>query len=167
MLKLVSTLAVASLLAATASAAPRSLDWPDLLPEAERGNYDPAPPPPTHDYLLGEFSSLASVQVMNFNVNEKLAGQDVRIPGFIVPLELDDEGLVTEFFLVPYFGACIHVPPPPANQMVYVRMAQGISLDSMYSAYWISGQMAIQSRRTGLGAAAYTLAGTAAEEYRF
>ena len=51
--------------------------------------------------------------------------------------------------------------------MVYVRMAQGISLDSMYSAYWISGQMAIQSRRTGLGAAAYTLAGTAAEEYRF
>ncbi len=167
MLKLLSTLAVVSLLAATASAAPRALDWPDLLPEAERGNYDPAPPPAAHDYLLGESSSLAASQVMNFKVNEELAGREVRIPGFIVPLELDDDGLVTEFFLVPYFGACIHVPPPPANQMVFVRMAKGISLDSMYSAYWISGRMAIQSRRTSLGAAAYTLAGTAAEEYKF
>lgn len=98
---------------------------------------------------------------------EWAAGQQVRIPGFIVPLELDDKGLVTEFFLVPNFGACIHVPPPPANQMVFVRMAQGISLDSMYAAYWISGTMTIQPRRTSLGAAAYTLAGTDAEEYKF
>lgn len=165
--KLFSTLALALLLAATALAAPRTLDWLDLLPEGDRGNYDPAPPSPAHDYLMGELSPLAASQVMDFKVNGQLAGQDVRIPGFIVPLELDEKGLVTEFFLVPYFGACIHVPPPPANQMVYVRMAKGIQLDSMYSAYWISGRMAVQARRTALGAAAYTLAGTAVEEYRF
>lgn len=154
-------------LAASAAAAPRTLDWVDLLPESQRGAYDPAPPAPSHDYLLGESSALAAAQVLDFEVNEALAGQVVRIPGFIVPLELDEQGLVTEFFLVPWFGACIHVPPPPANQMVYVRMAKGIRLDSMYSAYWITGKMTTDSRRTSLGAAAYTLAGTSAEEYKF
>jgi hypothetical protein len=68
---------------------------------------------------------------------------------------------------VPYFGACIHVPPPPPNQMVYVTMEKGISLDSMYAAYWITGRMSTKSRSTSLGAAAYTLAGTQAEEYKF
>lgn len=166
--KVLSAVAALSLLTAVAYAAPRTLDWADLVPATERDTYDPAPPPAAHDYLMGgESSALAAMQVLNFRVNEKLEGEDVRIPGFIVPLELDDKGLVTEFFLVPYFGACIHVPPPAANQMVFVRMAHGISLDSMYSAYWISGTMTTQSRRTGLGAAAYTLAGTAVEEYKF
>jgi len=165
-LAIVSAAAVV-LLATTALAAPRDLDWVELVPEADRDSYDPAPPPPAHDYLSGDSSALASMQVMNFEVNASLDGQQVRIPGFIVPLELDDQGLVTEFFLVPYFGACIHVPPPPPNQMVYVIMDKGISLDSMYSAYWISGQMATRSRTTSLGAAAYTLAGTLAEEYKF
>ena len=154
-------------IASTAVAAPRTLDWIDLVPESERAHYDPAPPPPAHDYLTGEASGLAAMQVMNFDVNDQLADQEVRIPGFIVPLELDDEGRVTEFFLVPYFGACIHVPPPPPNQMVYVVMDRGISLDSMYAAYWITGKMATKSRTTALGAAAYVLAGTKAEEYKF
>ena len=60
-----------------------------------------------------------------------------------------------------------YVPPPPANQMVYVVMKEGINLDSMYSAYWISGRMKTESRSTALGAAAYTLSGTLAEEYKF
>ena len=160
-------LASAWFAAAAAAAEPRTLDWIDLVPEGERATYDPAPPPPAHDYLTGEASGLAAMQVMNFSVNERLSGQEVRIPGFIVPLELDDTGKVTEFFLVPYFGACIHVPPPPPNQMVYVVMDRGISLDSMYTAYWITGKMATQSRTTALGAAAYVLAGTKAEEYKF
>lgn len=58
-------------------------------------------------------------------------------------------------------------PPPPPNQMVYVIMKQGIKLDSMYSAYWISGTLSARSRSTRLGAAVYTLTATAAEEYRF
>ena len=161
--------ALAALLLAPAFAAaePRTLDWVELIPESERGGYDPAPPPPSHDYLAGESGALAAQQVMNFSVNERLSGQEVRIPGFIVPLELDAKGRVIEFFLVPYFGACIHVPPPPPNQMVYVVMAEGISLDSMYAAYWITGRMSAKSRQTSLGAAAYTLAGTRTEEYKF
>jgi len=152
---------------ATASAEPHTLDWIDLVPESERASYDPAPPPAAHEYLSGDSAALAAMQVMRWDVNPALDGQEVRLPGFIVPLELDAEGRVTEFFLVPYFGACIHVPPPPPNQMVYVVMDRGISLDSMYAAYWISGRMATQKRDTSLGAAAYTLAGTRAEEYKF
>ena len=155
------------LLSFVAGGSPRTLDWVDLVPESDRDSYDPAPPPPVHDYLSGDPAALAAMQATASGVNEKLDGQEVRIPGFIVPLELDQDGRVTEFFLVPYFGACIHVPPPPPNQMVYVVMDRGISLDSMYSAYWIAGRMKTEPRTTALGAAAYTLAGTLAEEYKF
>jgi hypothetical protein len=162
-----SLLLVVLLLPLAAGAEVRTIDWVELVPESERATYDPAPPPPVHDYLSGDSAALASMQVMKGDVNEALDGQQVRLPGFVVPLELDEEGRVTEFFLVPYFGACIHVPPPPPNQMVYVIMDRGIDLGSMYSAYWISGTMATRRRDTSMGAAAYTLAGTLAEEYKF
>jgi hypothetical protein len=142
------------------------LEWQDLLPEDERKDYNAGPPAATHDYLSGE-SGLASQQVMNFNVNTKLDQKQVKLPGFIVPLELDDNGKVTEFFLVPYFGACIHVPPPPANQMVYVTLKEGVQLDSMYAAFWIVGKMSARGKSTRLGAAAYGIAATRLEEYKY
>jgi hypothetical protein len=142
------------------------LEWQDLLPEDERKEYNAGPPAATHDYLSGE-SGLASQQVMNFNVNTKLDQKQVKLPGFIVPLELDDNGKVTEFFLVPYFGACIHVPPPPANQMVYVTLKEGVQLDSMYAAFWVVGKMSARGKSTRLGAAAYGIAATRLEEYKY
>ena len=160
-------LLVATLAAAAAAAAPRQIDWIELVPADQRASFDPAPPAPAHDYLLGEEGGLAARQSLEYRVNAELDGQEIRIPGFIVPLELDDAGQVTEFFLVPYFGACIHVPPPPPNQILYVRMPQGLELESMYSAYWISGRMSVQSRTTRFGQAAYTLTASAAEEYQF
>jgi hypothetical protein len=74
---------------------------------------------------------------------------------------------VTEFFLVPYFGACIHVPPPPPNQMLYVTVQKGITLDSMYAAYWVTGRLSTKTKQTKLGAAAYTLAASNLEEYKY
>ena len=142
------------------------LEWQDLLPEEERKEYNAGPPAATHDYLSGE-SGLASQQVMNFNVNTKLDQKQVKLPGFIVPLELDDNGKVTEFFLVPYFGACIHVPPPPANQMVYVTLKEGVQLDSMYAAFWVVGKLSARGKSTRLGAAAYGIAATRLEEYKY
>ncbi|HTU52118.1 MAG TPA: DUF3299 domain-containing protein, partial [Acidobacteriaceae bacterium] len=73
--------------------------------------------------------SWPTLQTLNFNVPQSqqkapilaLSGKRVSIPGFMVPLE-DDLDVVTEFLLVPYAGACIHVPPPPPNQIVYVKM---------------------------------------------
>jgi uncharacterized protein len=91
----------------------------------------------------------------------------VRLPGFIVPIGTPHDGLITEFFLVPYIGVCIHVPPPPPNQMVYVKSATGIAADAIHDAYWVTGKMHIESRTTDLGTAAYALAATKVDRYEY
>lgn len=143
------------------------LEWDQLLPEDQRAGYTGAPPPPIHDYLSGGDGGLAALQPMSFEINPQLDGRDVRLPGFIVPLELDATGKVTEFFLVPYFGACIHVPPPPPNQLVYVTVDEGLVLDSMYAAYWVTGRIRTAEKSTRLGAAAYALTASEIEEYEY
>ncbi|WP_428354212.1 DUF3299 domain-containing protein [Methyloprofundus sp.] len=55
-----------------------------------------------------------------------------------MPLEFNDERSVTQFFLVPYFDACIHVLPPPSNQIIFVSYPNGLKLDSLYDPFWIS-----------------------------
>ncbi len=72
-----------------------------------------------------------------------------------------------EFFLVPYVGACIHVPPPPPNQMVYVKSAAGISLKSVHEAYWVTGKMRVEQTTTSLGASAYALDADKIEQYQY
>ena len=144
----------------------QQVDWEELLPENERGQFASGAPAPVHDYLSGE-SGPAAPQQVAVGVNAQLDGRTVKIPGFIVPLDLDEDHKVVEFFLVPYFGACIHVPPPPANQIVYVTLEKGIALDSMYEAYWITGKLSVKNKTTRLGAAAYTLAGRQIEVYKY
>ena len=141
----------------------RQIDWETLLPEAERGNYNPSPPPPVHDYL-GE-GSMAALQTGSYTPNAQLDGARVRLPGFVVPLERGRDGLIDEFFLVPYFGACIHVPPPPPNQIVYVRMRAGAGLKSIEDAQWVTGILHVALKTSDLGAAAYTLDGEKMEVY--
>jgi uncharacterized protein len=143
----------------------RELDWEELIPKDARASFSSAPPAPIHDYL-GE-GGMAAQQVLDFSVNKDLDGVNVKLPGFIVPLDVGKDGMVSEFFLVPYFGACIHVPPPPPNQIIYVKMAKGIALDSIYEAYWITGRMKVGTQTTKLGAAAYQLAATQIEVYKY
>jgi uncharacterized protein len=149
-----------------AAATPRTLEWVDLIPESAREGYTAGPAAPAHDYL-GEAGPAAAQQTANAPVNPELEGKLVRIPGFIVPLDVAKDGTVSEFFLVPYFGACIHVPPPPANQIVYVTTPKGIALDSIYEAYWITGTMRMQNKSTRLGLAAYSLAADKVEIYKY
>ncbi|CAD2223298.1 conserved exported hypothetical protein [Pseudoalteromonas sp. 3J6] len=77
-------------------------------------------------------------------VVKALDGQSVSLPGFVVPLEGDSE-LITEFLLVPYFGACIHVPPPPPNQLVHVTIKGGVPIDSLYDAIVVTGVIKTQT----------------------
>ena len=74
------------------------------------------------------------------SVNEKLNGQQVRIPGYLLPLEMDGKK-VTEFLLVPYVGACIHSPAPPPNQIVHVRHAKGFEAQGLFTPVWVQGVM--------------------------
>jgi hypothetical protein len=86
-----------------------------------------------------------------------LDGQNVRLPGYIVPLEVSEEGRTTEFLLVPYFGACIHVPPPPSNQIVHVKSEVGVKLDELYQPYWIEGAMQVKPSTSELADAGYQM----------
>lgn len=81
----------------------------------------------------------------------------IKMPGFIVPLEFDEEKKVTQFFLVPYFGACIHVPPPPPNQIVFAVYPKGLALESLYDPFWLSGILETTLVENDVATSAYTM----------
>ncbi len=97
-------------------------------------------------------------------LNEELDGAFIKMPGFIIPLEITSEG-VTEFMLVPYIGACIHVPPPPANQLVMVNSKQPWPSDQLWDAVWVIGTMRTQLQSTSLGQTGYSLSAEELEIY--
>ena len=88
----------------------------------------------------------------------------VRIPGYVVPLTLDGEG-VTEGLLVPYVGACIHVPPPPANQIVFLRFKEPTPQDGLWDPVWATGRFNTAAVETDLAEAGYIMTETATEPY--
>lgn len=77
--------------------------------------------------------------LLSTTVVSEMDGKAIRIPGFIVPLEFNDDKTVSQFFLVPFFGACIHVPPPPPNQVIHVTSSNGVKLENLYTPHWVSG----------------------------
>lgn len=89
---------------------------------------------------------MAKRKEIQTSIVEELNGKRVRIPGFLLPLELSGTK-VTEFLLVPYIGACIHVPPPPPNQIVYVKIVKkgGYDSKSLYEPVWVTGIIAVKS----------------------
>ncbi len=84
----------------------------------------------------------------------------MKIAGYIVPVEVDGESQMSEFFIVPYFGACIHVPPPPPNQIILARLAKPIPVTEIYDAYWIEGTLNVEQIKNDIAASAYTLTTT-------
>lgn len=98
------------------------------------------------------FSALKSSRVVT-----EFDGKTVKIPGFIVPLESNEEQKVTEFFIVPYFGACLHLPPPPPNQMVYAKVQEGIAVEELEAPFWFEGKVSIEQTDNAIGSAAYAI----------
>ena len=149
----------------------RDLDWEELMPE----DWDPFT---GLEALMGDdVQGLAdgSAQadrlmkayreaVRSAPVVGTLDGQRVRLPGFVVPL--DFEGMETsEFLLVPYFGACIHVPPPPSNQIVYVKTVAGYPLKELFDPVWVTGEIRTEAHLNEVGDAGYTMQATIIEPY--
>ena len=93
-----------------------------------------------------------------------LDGQRIRLPGFVVPLDFEDTE-ISEFLLVPYFGACIHVPPPPSNQIVYVKTVAGYPLKELFDPVWVTGELHTQAYLNDVGDAGYTMQATIIEPY--
>ena len=96
-------------------------------------------------------------------MNEKI----VRIQGFIVPLDFEQRQSVTRFLLVPYFGACIHEPPPPPNQTIYAEFEPGYDLESFWQPFWIEGKIFVNRVEEDLATALYTLSAEKIELYDY
>lgn len=97
-------------------------------------------------------------------VDPSMEGKPVRLPGFVVSLDREGEAL-KEFLLVPYFGACIHVPPPPANQIIHVRSAKAIKHVRTMDAVWISGVLKVERSDSSMGASSYSMKAVSVEPY--
>jgi len=106
-------------------------------------------------------------------VNPLLNGQNVRLPGYLLPLEFSGKQ-VSEFLLVPWVGACIHTPPPPPNQIVHVKPAKPVEMGGMFAPVWVTGQMTTGAIKKSLslvdGSAdidlGYSLRASAVEPYK-
>jgi hypothetical protein len=92
-----------------------------------------------------------------------LDGKRVRIGGYVVSLDFDATK-VKEFLLVPFVGACIHVPPPPANQIVYIKSAQGFEVTGQFEPVWVTGTLKVTTAFTGLAEAGYSLEADTVEQ---
>lgn len=123
---------------------------------------------PVGDAAELDWRQLGELDYINGKASDALKADDgklVKIPGFMVPLE-DTAQKVTEFLLVPSPQACIHVPPPPPNQMVLVEMEPGVDAKVEYGPIWIIGQFLIQSKKHMYGEASFTMKGMRIEPYR-
>ncbi|CAM5465213.1 DUF3299 domain-containing protein [Stutzerimonas degradans] len=161
-------LALLLILPAAFAGEARLLQWSELIPE---GAPPPPPPTPLHDLsqladaLAAETGPAARQQSPAAPVVEALDGIVARLPGYIVPLEMDGEGRVIEFLLVPYFGACIHVPPPPSNQIVHATSELGVRVDQLYQPYWIEGPLTVEPTSSELAEAGYRMVAQTIELY--
>ncbi|WP_444812764.1 DUF3299 domain-containing protein [Variovorax jilinensis] len=146
---------------------PRTIGWEELVPK----DWDPMKELKGIDLSkLDDSDPRASELLMklqevsnNAPTNPALNGVDIRIPGFIVPLE-EVKGEVTEFLLVPYFGACIHTPPPPANQILHVRPKQGAKFRAM-DTVWVSGRMQTVRNDSMMGVSGYEVTADSVTKY--
>lgn len=162
--------------AGAAGDAVRDIAWKDLVGQAA-----PQPPPrqktffsgstPTAGVATGEIAPppppMAEGKWMSrgrkqpgagqpANVVKDLDGQLVRIGGYVVPLDFDATQ-VKEFLLVPFVGACIHVPPPPTNQIIYVKAERGFDVQGSFDPVWVTGKLKTEMQFTGLAETGYSI----------
>ncbi len=154
---------------ATADNTFREIDWQALLPKG----WDPMAP----------FKGLRLDQMQDGDPQAQIAlykarkywktaptepsvdGKPIRLPGYVVSLDGEGEA-IREFLLVPYFGACIHVPPPPSNQVVHVRTGKPLEGLRTMDTVWISGIMRVEHAETGMGDAGYAINAVRVEPYQ-
>jgi len=104
-------------------------------------------------------------QIGTYNVVGSLNNEKIRIPGYIVPLDFNAESEHEEFLLVPYFGACLHTPPPPPNQIIYVKSNPAAKIPNIYDPVWLEGTIKTGKFTSDLGNSAYELSLSKLEPY--
>jgi hypothetical protein len=143
------------------AAAYREIRWDDLIPK----DWDPLKDMRAKGAAASVIDGSPQAQQRMRELREiwdnaptiqALHGQAVRLPGYVVPLEESKEGL-KEFLLVPYFGACIHTPPPPANQIVHVVTAKPVKGFAAMDTVWVDGTMKLSRQDSQMGVSGYRM----------
>ena len=145
----------------------RDTSWDDLIPKG----WDP-----TKRFLNGQMnlsdSNPRAMELLrdmratwdNAPTVDTLNGAAVRLPGYVVPLDQTKTGM-KQFLLVPYFGACIHTPPPPANQIVDVLIDRPVEGLQMMDAVWVSGTLKTLRNDSLMGRSGHQLQAVRIEHY--
>ena len=144
------------------------ISWDELVP----GDWDPLKQFKDMNFgLLSDADPRAAEALKkmrevwdNAPINNKMDGRNVRIPGYVVPLEEGKNGM-TEFLLVPYFGACIHTPPPPSNQIIHVKPKEPAKGLKSMDAVWVDGTLKTLRSDTFMGASGYRMEAVGFERY--
>ncbi|MDX2257875.1 MAG: DUF3299 domain-containing protein [Hyphomicrobiaceae bacterium] len=184
MLIALAILAGAAAVALAANAPPRDLKWADLRPPpppedpnkpklkpfwmkggetvdiSGHDTSEPAPPPGPEGRWMSQAAKSRSDRPAP--VVAALDGTRVRLGGYVVPLDFD-AAEVSEFLLVPFVGACIHVPPPPPNQIVYVKTARPVAIKGQFDPVTVTGTMKAIATFTGLAETGYAIDADAVE----
>lgn len=106
-------------------------------------------------------------QIGTFNVVAELNGKRIRVPGYVVPFDFSADAEHTEFLLVPYFGACLHTPPPPPNQIIFVKSNPAVKIENIEDPVWLEGTLTTGEFKSDLGDSAYELDLSKLEPYEY
>lgn len=160
-----STLLLSSLAVTVQAREATEIQWDDLMP----ANFSYKTLREQIDFSQYDLSSLSdddpeaqrlysdmTQALANAPVVDALGGAHIKLAGFVVPLEMDGDS-VYSFLLVPYYGACIHTPPPPSNQIVFVQTQGGYEMGPMDEPVYVSGTLMIEAQQSELGSSGYTL----------
>ena len=150
----------------------REIGWEELMPEGEEERlaqlyqqqmallYSGGP-------IMEGSAADQMIQIGTFNTVKELNETKVRIPGYTVPFEFGANAEIGEFLLVPYYGACLHAPPPPPNQTIFAMTDEPIKLRNLAQAVWIEGTIYTQTQESELADAAYTIQVDRVEIYQY
>jgi uncharacterized protein len=149
-------------------AAVRQIQWSDLVPKG----WDPSRQFKGRDVSRMDDKDPKVIALMkevrdvwdNAPTRPDMAGQRVKLPGYLVPVE-GQAGQWSELLLVPYFGACIHTPPPPANQIVHVKTAHPIKGLASMDTIWVTGTLQVQREDNDMGVSGYAIHDALIERY--
>ena len=132
------------------------------LGQVDRGDFDGSEE--DFGFFLEDMELMRSMQAPGGRLNVALDGKRVKIAGYVTPIAFDDEN-VDEFLFVPFLGACIHVPPPEANQIIHVSKASGIKASDVWQPVWLTGTLEAKPVGTVLADVGYRMKGAVVTPY--
>lgn len=140
----------------------QEISWDDLIPEGV---------PYAEIIADGEYDEASDIWRPVFDkngirMNTKLDGKTIKLPGYIVPLDTSSDGL-SEFILAPYMGACIHVPPPPPNQIIFVNSKTPWPADRQWEPIWVTGVLSVNLQDSGIAETGYEITADRIETYEW